>query len=557
MRHIGRSRVAALLATAALAASVAACGSSTSSSGGTTTPAAATTLTISNESGTTWSCGFNPFNPTATDLSFGTIYEELTFVDTLKSGATTPWLATAYAWSNDSKTLTFTIRSGVKWSDDKPFSAADVVFTFDLLKKFPALDLNAVWSVLSSVAQVGSDQVVFNFKSSAVPYFYYIADETPIVPEHIWASIANPVTYNDGAPVGTGPYTMAQCTPENIKYSKNPNYWQPGLPKIQTVNYPSFTSNDPANELLADGGAQWGSQFIPSVQAYYLAKSANYHIWYPPVANVSIFFNLTNPVLAQLPVRKAMAYAIDRSKVSEIGEYGYEPPSNQTDIVQPTFSSWYDTSAANTYDYSYNPSKAMSILSAAGYTESGGVWHTPAGPLSFSIINEGGFSDWVAAVSVIEGDLKAVGIQVTPENLAQTPYTADLDDGHYQLAYGSETGGPVPYYELRQILYSPNSAPIGQPAATNWERYSNPATDALINEYAATTSTAMQHQIVDELEEVMLSDVPVIPSTEEVDWYQYDTASIAGWPTPSDAYAQPAAYNYPDWEVTLLHLYPK
>jgi len=81
------------------------------------------------------------------------------------------------------KTLTFTVRSGVKWSDGVPFSAADVLYTFNLLKKYPALDLNAVWSVLSSVSSTG-DKVTFDFKSAAVPYFYYIADQVPIVPQH-------------------------------------------------------------------------------------------------------------------------------------------------------------------------------------------------------------------------------------------------------------------------------------------------------------------------------------------------------------------------------------
>ena len=58
------------------------------------------------------------------------------------------------------------------------------------------------------------------------------------------------------------------------------------------------------------------------------------------------------------------------------------------------------------------------------------------------------------------------------------------------------------------------------------------------------------------LEKVMLSDVPVIPVTEAVDWYQYNTGSFTGWPTPSNPYAQPAAYNYPDWGQVLLHLRP-
>ena len=85
--------------------------------------------------------------------------------------------------------------------------------------------------------------------------------------------------------------------------------------------------------------------------------------------------------------------------------------------------------------------------------------------LSFTIVNNGGYSDWVAAVNVIQQDLKAVGIQVTPKNLASPAWQAAVYNGKYELAYNSETGGPTPYYELRQLLYSGNSAPIGQPPA--------------------------------------------------------------------------------------------
>jgi peptide/nickel transport system substrate-binding protein len=255
-----------------------------------------------------------------------------------------------------------------------------------------------------------------------------------------------------------------------------------------------------------------------------------------------------------------MAYAINRKQASTIGEYGYEPASNQSGIVTPTFSSWLDTSQAATFgnNYAYDPAKAISILEKAGFKKgSNGIFQTPSGqPLSFTILNNGGFSDWVAAVQTIQSSLKAVGIQVTPENLAATSYQTDLYTGKYQLGYGSETGGPTPYFELRQLLYSANSAPIGTAAGSNWERYSNPATDALINSYGATTSPATEQSIVDQLEKVMLQDVPVIPVTESVDWYQYDTGSFTGWVTQSDPYAQPAAYNYPDWGQMLLHLAP-
>jgi peptide/nickel transport system substrate-binding protein len=531
-------------------------GSGDKTSAATSKAAAGTAVTISNEQGGTWTCGFNPFNASLVDWSFGPVYEPLVFVDELKSGAATPWLASKYAWSNHNKTITFTIRPGLKWSDGKPLTAADVLFTFQLMKKYSGTDLQAVWSVLKSVTRKGS-QIVVNFKTAAVPYFYYVAGQTPIVPKHIWAGIKNPVTYKDTKPVGSGPFTMSSCSPQVMKYTKNPHYWQKGLPKIDTVYYPAYLSNDPANQDLASGKAQWGSQFIPSIKAVYLSKSKDNHYWFPPVSNVSVFINLKNAILKNVAIRRAMAYAIDRSRVSQIGEYGYEPAANQTGIVTPTFKSWLNKNLAK--KFSYNPAKAKQILTKAGFKLKGGVFQTKSGkPLSFTMINIGGYSDWVASAQIVAEELKAIGIKVTPSNLSSTTYDNDVYTGKYDLAYdGNEAGGPAPYYELRQELYSPNSAPIGKTASSNWERYYNKKVDSLINAYAATTSSAKQHSIVSQLEAAMVRDVPIIPITEGVDWYQYNTKSLTGWVTQKNPYAKPAAYEVPDWGVMLLHLKPK
>src|SRR6266568_1335655 len=446
----------------------AACSSSPTPSGPASPSGPSGVLSLSNEAGSTWTCGFSPFNGSVSFLSVGPVYEPLVFVNTLQSGKTTPWLASSYKWSNGNKTVTFTIRKNVKFSDGSPMGASDVVFTFNMLKRFPALDINSVWSVLSSVTQQGSDQVVMTFKTAAVPYFYYIADQVGIVPQKIWSKLKNPVTFTDANPIGTGAYTV-KCSPQLITYTANAHYYQPGEPHIETVLYPAYTSNDPANVDLATGKAQWGSQFIPSIKKFYTSKSASYHYWFPPTANVSMFINLKDPVLSDVHVRQAMAYAIDRQKVSTVGEYGYEPASNQTGIVTPTFSTWVDRSAAAKFgNYSYSPSKAMSILAADGYKkDSNGLMAKNGKELSFSIINVGGYSDWVASVQVIQQDLQAVGIK---------------------------------------------------------------------------------------LEQVMLSQVPGIPVTESVDWYQYDTAKFNGWVTPQDPFAQPSIYTNPDWGIVLLHL---
>jgi peptide/nickel transport system substrate-binding protein len=548
------SKIGVVVAAGLLAA---ACSSTSSSgNGGTTSSGPTGVLQISNASGATWTCGFSPFNPSVNGQSFGPVYEPLVFVNELQSGKTTPWLATKFAWSNGNKTITFTIRKGVQFSDGSPMSAADVVFTFNLLKKFKALDLNSVWSVLSSVTQQG-DNVVMNFKSPAVPYFYYIADQVGIVPMKIWSKVKNPVTFADKDPIGTGAYTL-KCTPQLITYTANKHYYVKGEPHIGTILYPSYTSNDPANLDLATGKAQWGGQFIPSIKKFYTSKNPSYHYWFPPVANVSVFINLKDPVLSDVHVRQAMAYAIDRGKVSTVGEYGYEPASNQTGIVTPTFSSWLDKSAAAKFDnYAFNPKKAISILTADGYKkDSNGLMAKNGKELSFSMVNVGGYSDWVASAQVIQQNLQAVGIKITQLNLSGTDHDNRVFKGQFQLAYYNETGGPSPYYELRQLLYGPNTAPIGQLATTNYERYSNPATDKLIDSYGSTTDPAQQHAIVNQLEQVMLSQVPVIPITEGVDWFQYDTSKFSGWVTQQNPYAQPAPYSTPDWGIQLLHLKP-
>jgi peptide/nickel transport system substrate-binding protein len=542
-----------------LAGIVAAAWTAVGSRAGTKHQTSGTSVTIANVAGMSWTCGFNPFNSTVQFLSFGPVYEELVFVNELKSGAATPWLASKFKWSNHAKTLTFTIRKGVKWSDGKPLTAADVLFTFQLIKKHRALDLQAGWSVLKSVARKGSNQVVFKFKSSAAPYFYYIAGQTPIVPKHIWAGIKDPVKYADKTPVGSGPYTTSpsSCNAQRIIYKKNPHYWQKGKPKIDQVVYPAYTDNSPANLALATGQNQWGGQFIPNIKSYYTARSKDNHYWFPPVANVSIFINLKNPILKNVAVRRAMAYAINRARVAAIGEYGYEPPANQTGIVSPTFKSWLNKKLAK--KVGYDPKKAKSILVKAGFKLKDGVFHTKTGkPLSFTMINIAGYTDWIASANIVQAELKKIGIKVSTSNISGTTYDSQTFNGHFELAYdGNEAGGPAPYYEMRQELYSKNSAPIGKQASSNWERYYNKKVDRLIEAYARTTSLAKQHSIINQLEAAMVRDIPIIPVTEGVDFYQYNTKSITGWVTPKNPYAKPSPYEVPDWGVVLTHLRPK
>ena len=165
----------------------------------------------------------------------------------------------------------------------------------------------------------------------------------------------------------------------------------------------------------------------------------------------------------------------------------------------------------------------------------------------------------MASVQVIQDNLKQVGIELKPVNLEATAYFDKLFTGNFELAYGSvnTSPGPSPYYELRNTLHSATTAAIGQTAAGDYGRYKNPALDALFDQYGGTTDPAKQHDLIKQVEKIMLEDVPVIPVTEGVAWYQYSTKDFAGWPTKDDPFAAPAPWNLPDWEVTLLHVYKK
>ncbi|MGN6167168.1 MAG: ABC transporter substrate-binding protein [Solirubrobacteraceae bacterium] len=561
-----------LMALAAVCMLLAACGGTSSSGGSSSTSSKATAvsggkvagkLVVDNESGSTWTCQFNPFNPAVTLVSFGWVYEPLEYVNILKTGSTTPWLASSSQWSSDFKTLTFTIRNGAKWSDGQPFTADDVAYTFNAMKSDKAIDLNAIWKAdggpLTNVALKGN-QVVLTFDGPSQPYFYLVADQTPIVPKHIWSTLNQSKlhSYSDTHPVGTGPYLVSNCAPQNIKYLNNPNYWQSTsghpVPAVKEVDYPAFLSNTSANLVLSQGGAQWGGQYIPNIQTFYISKDpAHRHYWFAPVLNVSLFPNLTNSVLSQLPVRQAISLAIDRATVSRLGESGYQAPANQTGVVLPTFSSWSDSSLAQT---TYSPSKAEQTLTSAGFTKgSDGIYKDKSGnPLAFTIKTISGYSDWDSSLQLITQQLKAVGIKVTVQDENTTSYTTDLQSGHFDLAYGGSGGpapspGPSPYYELRGLLFS------GTIGSTNYERFKSPSTDALFNQYSSA-SPSQQIAIIHDIQKVMVDQVPLIPVTEGVDWYQYDTSHFAGWPTQSNPYAQPSPYQAPDMGVVLTHLVP-
>jgi peptide/nickel transport system substrate-binding protein len=503
---------------------------------------------------------FNPFSPTSAGTSVGSttlIYEPLYQWDLAKANTTYPWLATGYSWSNGGKTITFTVRSGVKFSNGTPLRAADVAFTFNLLKRYPAI--NTYGLPVSSASAPSATTAVVNFTQPAYADLYFITGETYIVPESIWSKVGNPATYTDPDPVGTGPYVLSSFSPGGLIYAKNPHYWQPGLPKVAKVDFPVYTSNTSANLALENGTLDWAGNFVSNIKKNYLAKSPSYHYWDTPLTTDMIIPNLTRFPFTSLAVREAISEGVDRSVVSADGEDYQQPaatePGALTGLTLPLQSS-YLTGQTKSYDTTYSTSACKATLTKAGWKMgSNGYFVSPSGKeLAFTFLEASAFTDFVTDDQIIASQLKNCGMNVTVQTDSTAAWTDALADGTYQAVSRWGNAGPTPYADYDGDL-NDTLAPHGKTATGDFERFYSPTAQSYLTSYASTNNAAVQKADIVGLEKIVATQLPVIPIFYGVVWDDYNTSHFTGWPTPSNPYMT-GNPEPPMDEYTLLHLKP-
>ncbi|MHB8312658.1 MAG: ABC transporter substrate-binding protein [Candidatus Dormibacteria bacterium] len=539
-----------IAAAAALAATLglAACSASPSAH---TPGAASTTLTIGVDNGSpTLQDNFNPFSP---NQRIGTtyMYEPLEFVNPL-NGVYTPFLATGHQWVN-STTLTFTIRSGMKWSNGNPITPADVVFTFDLLRRYPALDGAGIWSHVSTVTSQGQ-VVTFTFSGPDVPFAQVIAG-TLIVPKQVWSALPNPTTFTNTSPVVSGPFVLASFNPNEYVLKKNPNCWQAAQVAVTKVNFPALTGNTTSQLTLSRGGYDWATLFIPEVRTTWVAKSPKYNnYWFPPGGVISLFLNTGEAPFSNTNFRRGISYALNRQQIATQAENGYVQPAAQTGLLLPNEKRWVDSTIPNQGLIAQNISTAKSEFAKAGFTEKNNQLVGANGQqVAFNVILPSGFSDWLRGAQTIKQELGAVGIDVTIQTPQYGAYYSAMSTGHYQGAIGAYGGSGSPAIDFNNLLSSSLSAPIGKPASTNTERWQSSSTDALLATLLSATSVSAQRSAVDALQQVMYSKLPVISLFYGATWGEYNTRNFTNWPSASNPYAPPAPYGAPPLMI-MTHL---
>lgn len=500
---------------------------------------------------------FNPFlaNSSRTGTQ-GMIYETLLLFNRLQ-GQVKPWLASSYQWSSDATQLTFHLRQDVKWSDGQPFTSDDVVFTLNLMKQYPALDGNSLWSVTQSVSNPDPSTVVITFKQPEVPMLWYVGGQTYIVPRHIWQHISDPTTETNPNPVGTGPFTLKSFDAQLYVLGKNQHYWQPGKPYVDELRYPAYTSNTSADLLLSQGAVDWTGLFTPNVERTFVNRDPDHnHYWFPPSDIVMLYLNTGKAPFNQVAVRQALSTAIDREQIYKVAENSYEPVAHPTGLILPTDQKYLDPQYAN-LAYKQDGAKAAALLEAAGWHKgSDGIYVDKSGNrLSFKISVVSGWTDWVTTGQIIANNFKAIGVDASVDVVTYNNYITALAQGDFDTAISWTNTGPSPYFLYNSLLNSSNTAPIGQKATSNWERWSDPATDKLLTQYASSPDAATQQQAIAGLEKIMVNQAPSIPLVYGAIWYEYNTTHFVGWPDQSNPYAVPAPYSAPDAELVALNIH--
>lgn len=461
------------------------------------------------------------------------------------SGKTGPELATDGAWSDHDLVYTVTLNSKAKWSNGKPITAQDVVYTYTALHN-PTLDRYGIWSYLQSVkAQNG--KVVFQLQHPFVD-FPTLLTTVYIIPH----SLTNPTTNRNLQPVSSGPWKFdAYHTGTNVVLSANP-YSFMGRPHFKYLNIEMYTTNSATTLALQNGTIETGGSTVglPSLPSLMKVKT-NKLQKYPGFTNYSVLMNNKVAGLDDTNVRRAIALAIDPSVLINQVEMGVAYPGNPG-WLPALFSSDLDQQIFTGSAYKFNLNAARSLLQQAGYTPgSDGIMEKQGHPLSFTYYEGSGAPAQEKEASLIQGWLKQIGIATQPRQVAGPEMTQLASTGQYQLLQNGIAMPPSPALAICTVFDSQYSAPIGQATkGLNYVRFQNAQLDSICNQLlSGALSPTKQQSLYKQAQTIIANNAPVAMMYNVGAHIVYRTDKFVGYDTsyPVDS----------DYSLVSVHSRPK
>jgi peptide/nickel transport system substrate-binding protein len=411
--------------------------------------------------------------------------------------------------SKNGLTYTFHLRPGLKWSDGKPLTSADIAFTANLWKNPQYAGTSKIgYPDIASVSTPNSTTVVFHLKKVFPPFLYAWANYYMPVPKHILDHTppsqigVGKFLHNPGA--YSGPFMLKQwVVGDHITVVRNPYYYRKGYPYLNSIIFKIVPDQNTQLLALKAGEADIG-YFLPITQ-YSLLKSMRgfkLTLGTVPPGWESIWLNEQDPALKSTKVRLALTYGLNREQmIKDVWHNLALPIAN----AQPPGDVSYDPSIK---PLPYDPAKAAQLLKEAGWVKgSNGMLEKNGKPFVIVYSTTSG-NPWRSQdEQIVQSDWGKLGIQVKIVNYpASTFFGTIVPKGKADAMEFEELNLPSPGLYLPNFYESNKIPPNGQ----NYEHYNNPKVDALIHQMNVTVNPKQLMHIYHEIGRITAAQVPMI-----------------------------------------------
>ncbi len=516
-------------------------------------------LTINIQQVNAWVKNFNPYTQTAIQTTRDFIYEPMVVFNAFKGNEPIYRLATDFKFASDLKYVDFTLRKGVKWSDGEKFTADDVVFSVELLKRNKALDFSALWSIISGVTKINEYKVRYELSQPNSLAAQLIVN-SPIVPEHIWKDVKDPVTFTNPTPVGTGPFTEIKIFKAQVyEQWRNPHYWEKGKPYVDCLRVPQFSNNDQILAAAFNSELDWFGAFIPDIENTYVKKAPEHHkYWFPPAGTVAFNVNFVNddcPYFKNIDFRRAFSMALDRQSFVDIAGFGYPTVNETPSGIGKFFAAWNNNDVDKKYGkyFRYDPAGAKKLLDSIGYIDKNkdGYRDMPDGsPIKFGVIVPNGWSDWVNTVTMAVENLQEIGINAKVETPQANVWTKKLVDRKYEAAINAYFLGATPHRMFETGFHSRHMGDTPNRFAAS--EHPDSLIDGALDSFEKTVNVNEQKKYINVVQERVAAAVTHIPVFSNPTWYEYNDLRFSGWWNEENPKGRPVIFN--EQPIRLLHV---
>jgi len=404
------------------------------------------------------------------------------------AGQLVPWLAQGHTVSTDGKTWTFALRPGVKFSDGKPVTADDVVFSIQRAAGDANGPLSFLDFAISSLKADGTSSVVATLSQPWAPFLSDISVfANAIMPKDFGGQSASAFF---ASPVGTGPFTLKSFVKGgNVSLVRNPNYWQAGKPYLNAVDFVYISDDNQRVLQLKSGQVQVISAVPPTQVSALKADSSVVLEQFPSWAVDLLFFNEKVPQFADRNVRRAINYALNIPAIAQATTYGTAKPGGS--FFPPSLQYYQDVPAL-----SYNLSAAKAELAKSKY---------PHG-FSFALLVSSGNSQYVAAATIIQQQLKPLGITVTLNQLDDAAFHTAFEAFNYQAMINGATNDISDPDEMASFQVDVKDGG----SHSFWTYYDNPSAIALVHQAETEFVDAKRAALYGQIQAIVAQDAPYI-----------------------------------------------